>query len=55
MVIKSVFYFAGAFVVQALPGVVKLGARWDEKQNRYILSTYKQGSVRRYKHGEKMR
>lgn len=36
-------------------GMTILGARWDEKQDRYILSTYKTGSIKRYKHGEKMR
>ena len=35
--------------------VVILGARWDSKQEKYILSTYKTGSVKREKHGIKMR
>lgn len=35
--------------------LIILGARWEEKQQRYILSTYKMGSVPRMKHGEKMR
>ena len=36
-------------------GMTVLGARWDDKQGKYILSTYRTGSVKRYKHGEKMR
>lgn len=35
--------------------LVRLNARWDSKREKYVLSTYKTGSVARQKHGEKMR
>jgi hypothetical protein len=35
--------------------VVNLAARWCDKQKRFIISTYKQGSTKRIKHNEKMR
>jgi len=35
--------------------VTILGARFDEKQSKWVLSTYKQNSIKRQAHGEKMR
>ena len=35
--------------------LVILGARWDNKKGRFIISTYKQGSTKMQSHNEKMR
>ena len=35
--------------------VTIVGVRWDEKKGRAVVSTYKQGSIKRTPHGESMR
>ena len=35
--------------------LIMIGVRFDKKQDRYILSYYKQGSTKRNPHGESMR